>query len=55
MRTEEEIRVYMEEITNRCADPETGEIDTEDCYLDEGEQAALAVLEWVLGYSEQRW
>ena len=43
MRSEEEIKQMIENIENQC-DP-----DDEYCYLDEGEQAILQALYWVLG------
>lgn len=48
MRTEEEIREYIKELED-LNDPEN------DFYLDEGEQAALEVLYWVLGETDNRW
>lgn len=43
LRNEEEIKHMIKEIESQC-DP-----DDEYCYLDEGEQATLATLYWVLG------
>ena len=43
MRSEDEIKKMIERFENQC-DP-----DDEYCYLDEGEQAKLMTLYWVLG------
>lgn len=43
LRSEEEIKGMIKHIEEHC------DSEDEDCYLDEGEQAALMALYWVLG------
>lgn len=48
MKTEKQIRERIQEIEDTyLKDPDTGEW-CEECYLDEGQQAELMTLEWVL-------
>ena len=54
MRHEEEIRDRIDEIESRLVDEDTGEFD-EEAYLDEGEQAELNTLYWVLGEDDGSW
>ncbi len=51
MRSEAEIRERIAELEGMLCDEDTGEYD-EEAYLDEGQQAELNILHWVLGEPE---